>query len=239
MSITRQLDQRAFAETLAFFHDLGLLTEVETDEVMAIFEPRFPFADLVQAADSVHCHVKVDDVDRLPHEQIRARGTQPVNEADGYVKYPFPGGINLIFSSIPIAEDDRLSDLPPAPPAVMDHKGIDLRQDTANVRARFDAIPIVASEQGWRHVDQGGEGAVVFCCHTQVDQKHWVFPDPDAARQSRPIEFAIGDLVVNEATMGCDLRPIDPAHPRAAELAAAASSSCASPLTECTAEGCS
>ncbi|QIS19924.1 hypothetical protein [Nocardia terpenica] len=46
-------------------------------------------------------HVKVDDVAALPHERIRVKGAAPENEAPGYVKYPFPGGINMIFSSIP------------------------------------------------------------------------------------------------------------------------------------------
>jgi alkylhydroperoxidase/carboxymuconolactone decarboxylase family protein len=50
-----------------------------------------------------------------------------------------------------------------------------------------------------------------------------VYPNVDAARQRRPIEFAFGELVVHDSKMGCDLRPIDPAHPRAAEAAAALS----------------
>lgn len=43
---------------------------------------------------------------------------------------------------------------------------------------------------------------------------------------SLPIEIAYGDLVIHDAKMGCDLRPIDPAHPRAG-VAAAALSACA------------
>lgn len=220
------LDEQAFAERLAFFRDLGLLTTPETEEVMAMFDPDFPFADALAAAESVHCHIKVDDVDRLPHSEIVAAGTHAESTTQGYVKYPFPGGINMIFSSIPISEDDMLSDVPPAPPAVLDHKGIDLRQEAPAVRAVFDAVPIVARALGWRHKAQGGGGTPVYCCHTEVEEKHWVYPDLDRAGQTRPIEFAFGELVIHDSKMGCDLRPIDPAHPRAAE-ASAALSACA------------
>ena len=223
---TEQLDERAFAETLEFFRGLGLLTEAEVREVLALFEPTFPYADVLRSAASVHCHIKVDDTERLPHDRIRAAGSRPESETKGYVKYPFPGGINMIFSSIPISEDDMLTDVPPAPPAVLDHKGIDLRQDTPATRALFDSVPVVASQRGWRHVGQGG-GTPVYCCHTEVEEKHWVFPNLDDADQRLPIEFAIGELVIHDSKMGCDLRPIDPAHPRAAE-AAAALSVCAS-----------
>lgn len=223
-----QLDPGAFAERLAFFRNLGLLTEPETDEVMALFDSGFPFADALAAAESVHCHIKVDDVDRLPHAKIIASGTHPESETPGFVKYPFAGGINVIFSSIPISEDDMLTDVPPAPPAVLDHKGIDLRHDSAAVRAIFDSVPVVASERGWRHKGQGGGGTPVYCCHTEVEEKHWIYPDLDGAGQRRPIEFAFGELVIHDTKVGCDLRPIDPAHPRAAEASAALSACAAS-----------
>ena len=48
----------------------------------------------------------------------------------------------MIFPSIPISEDDMLSDVPPGPPAVLDHKGIDLRLESPAVRAIFDAVPV-------------------------------------------------------------------------------------------------
>ncbi|MEA2702675.1 MAG: hypothetical protein QOD63_620 [Actinomycetota bacterium] len=225
---TAQLDERAFADTLDFFRGLGLLTQAETDEVMALFEPSFPFADALGSAESVHCHIKVDDVDRLPHAEIVAAGSHPESTTKGYVKYPFAGGINMIFSSIPISEDDMLADVPPGPPAVLDHKGVDLRRDVPAVRAIFDSVPVVASAQGWRHKAQGGGGTPVYCCHTEVEEKHWIYPDLDDARQSRPIEFAFGELVIHDSKMGCDLRPIDPAHPRAAEASAALTACAAS-----------
>jgi len=132
----------------------------------------------------------------------------------------------MIFSSIPIAEDDML-DGPDGPMPVIDHKGIDLRDECASVRGTFEAVPDVAVARGWRHVGQGGQGQPVCCCHTEVTEKHWVYPKPDDARQRRPIEIAYGELRIHDPKMGCDLRPVDPAHPRAAE-ARAALSTCAS-----------
>lgn len=44
---------------------------------------------------------------------------------------------------------------------------------------------------------------------------HWVYPD-DTAGFTRPIEIACGPLEIHAGKMGCDLRPIDPAHPKAA-----------------------
>ena len=213
------LDPTAFADTLAFFGTLGLIRADEADEVLALFDADFPFADAVRAADSVHLHVKVADVDALPHAAILARGTNPTSCTDGYVKYPFPGGINMIFSSIPISEDDML-DEPVATPS-LDHKGIDLRDEQREVRAIFDAVPDRATAARWRHVQQGGGGQPVYCCHTEVDGKHWVYPVSGNAGQTRPIEFAYGPLKLHDAKMGCDLRPIDPDDPRANEARAA------------------
>lgn len=76
------------------------------DEVLSLFDPEFPYAGAVAAAESIHVHVKVADVDELPHDEIRAQGVTATSCTDGYVKYPFPGGINMIFSSIDISEDD-------------------------------------------------------------------------------------------------------------------------------------
>ncbi|GAA1953792.1 arsenosugar biosynthesis-associated peroxidase-like protein [Amycolatopsis minnesotensis] len=226
-----RLDRDRFDEALAFFTGLDLLTVVEAAEVRAMFEPGFPYALAMAAADSVHVHVKVPDVDALPHERIRAEGVEPVAETDGYVKYPFPGGINMIFSSIPISEDDMLPGAEAPSRAVLDHKGVDLRGETGDVREIFDGVPGAAAENGWRHVPQGGDGDPVYCCHTEVSGKHWVFPGGNTAGQRRPIEFAYGGLVLHDAKMGCDLRPIDPADPRAEE-ARAALSACAAGHTE-------
>ena len=198
MTIASQLDRDAFVSTLDRFRGLGLLSPAETEEVLALFDPDFPYADAVAAAESIHVHVKVDDVDSLPHDEIRAHGVTATSCTDGYVKYPYPGGINMIFSSIDISEDDML-DEPVATP-MLDHKGIDLRDERSEVRTVFDAVADRAGQVGWRHVPQGGDGQPVYCCHTEVSGKHWVYPVTGEAGQTRPI---------------------DPAHPRAAEAQAA------------------
>jgi len=105
---TSRLDPTAFATTLEFFTSLDLVTEAEVSEVLAMFAPDFPYAQAIALADSVHAHVKVPDVDALPHDRIRACGVTATSETDGYIKYRFPGGINMIFSPIPISEDDML-----------------------------------------------------------------------------------------------------------------------------------
>jgi hypothetical protein len=74
MTIASQLDRDAFVSTLDRFRDLGLLSAAETDEVLALFDADFPYADAVAAAESIHVHVKVNDVDALPHDEIRAHG---------------------------------------------------------------------------------------------------------------------------------------------------------------------
>lgn len=226
------LDQAVFARTLEYFQGLGLISAIESAEVLSLFTPDFVFADALRAAESVHVHIKVEDTRALPHEAIRAQGVASESEADGYVKYPFPGGINMIFSSINISEDDLLVGGPLPELPVMDHKGIDLRSEAAPVKAVFDATPDAARDHGWRHVPQGGEGTPVYCCHTEVKGKHWLYPPVGDATHTRPIEIAFGELEIHDTKMGCDLRPIDPAHPRAAEARAALSACAATHAAE-------
>lgn len=210
------LDPAHAAHVLEQAQTLALISPAESEQVLSLFAPDFPFASAITEAASVHVHIKVDDTRDLPHQEIRARGATPHSETDGYIKYAFPGGLNLIFSSINISEDDLLIGEPRPAFPVMDHTGIDLRAETAPVQAAFDAVPGQAGVHGWRHVPQGGAGTPVYCCHTEVKGKHWVYP-PAGAAQARPIEIAFGELELHDAKMGCDLRPIDPAHPRAAE----------------------
>lgn len=134
----------------------------------------------------------------------------------------------MIFSSIPIAEEDLLGGEPPLASAVLDHKGIDLRSADEVTRSAFDEITGIAAGLDWRHVSQGGGGIPVYCCHTEVSEKHWVYPVAGDAGQSRPIEIAYGELKIQEAAAGCDLRPIDPAHPRAGEVGCSATPCCES-----------
>jgi hypothetical protein len=139
------------------------------------------------------------------------------------MKLRFPGGLNLIASSIPVAEEDTLGpehDGRGRP--LVDHFGVDLRRELGVVRAVFDDTPEIARRAGWFVKSQGGAGRPVFCCHAQVSQKYWVYPPLESARWTRPVELAFGPLVIGAEMNGCDLRPIDPRHPAAAELAACA-----------------
>ena len=214
------LQKNLFSDVLARFKELKLISEREIDEVLSIFDPDFPFAPTVSAADCVHVHIKVDDTARLPHQEILAMGTKSENEKEGYIKYPFTGGINMIFSSINVSQDELIVDAPKQPRPFVDHLGIDLRQETPAVHAIFSGVPERGTGLGWRHVPQGGQGKPVYCCHVEVAEKHWLYPPQKSSRWTRPIEFAYGALKVNASSMGCDLRPIDPAHPLAAKVPA-------------------
>jgi diadenosine tetraphosphatase ApaH/serine/threonine PP2A family protein phosphatase len=211
----------AWKETLHQFQELGLVSDAETEEALSLLDPAFPFFAAMRMADSVHLHVKVDNTDDLPVSKILALGAEAENERPGYVKFRFSGGINLIFSSIPIAEEDQLSDPRPPKPFV-DHFGIDLRRETGIVRALFEDTLSMARRAGWPVKSQGGAGRPVFCCHSTVAEKYWVYPPPKGFRWTHPLEFAYGPLSISLEMNGCDLRPIDPRHPAAAEVAACA-----------------
>ena len=201
------IDKTQALTTLAKFRDAGLLSEAEIKEVDTAFLSCFAFADAMQLADSLHVNVKVDDIGMVPPEIVA--DAQIENAKDGYIKYAFPSGMNVIFSSIDISQDDlieaRTHEKKPRP--FLDHLGIDLRQETEPVRNLFAALPYLASKAGWTSVPQGGNGKAVFCCHVQVNAKHWIFPHTS---RTIPLEFAYGPLVINEGMSGCDLRPANP-----------------------------
>lgn len=212
------LEQAQFQKTLSFFEGLGLVKRDEAAEVLAMFDPAFPFHNTMPLADTYHLHIKVDDTAALPREQILAGGGQVENEREGYIKFAFPGGINMIFSSIDVAQDDLLKIKVQKP--ALDHVGIDMRQETAPVQAAFEATTRQADALGWPHASQGGDDKGVFCCHVEVSRKHWVYPKAHPTFQ-HAIEFAYGPLKVHGGKMGCDLRPIDPTHPLAHDAASA------------------
>jgi len=206
------IQKGSVAQTLSVFRGLDLLTVAEAQSVLWLFSADFPFRQQLQSAESIHLHIKVGDTATLPHTMIRSQGGAPQSEQNGYIKYAFDTGINLIFSSIPVAEEDRLPDAPAVNKPFLDHAGVDMREETASVRALFDAIPCSATDLGWRHVAQGNHERAVFCCHTQVKEKHWIYPPADLRALTRPLEFAFGPLVTHGTSMGCDLRPLDPAY---------------------------
>ncbi len=201
------IDKTQALTTLAKFRDAGLLSEAEIKEVDTAFLSCFAFADAMQLADSLHVNVKVDDIGMVPPEIVA--DAQIENAKDGYIKYAFPSGMNVIFSSINISQDDLIEAMTneKKPRPFLDHLGIDLRQETETVQNLFAALPYLASKAGWASVPQGGNGKAVYCCHVQVNAKHWVFPNTS---RTIPLEFAYGPLVINEGSSGCDLRPANP-----------------------------
>jgi hypothetical protein len=209
------LDHAAVDRVLGDVQEVGLITAEERAEILSSLDPAFPYAQALTFTESVHAHIKVEDVDQLPHDALRALGYEPQNPAHGYIKYATGAGINLIFSSIPIADDDTIAGAVTLPKPFMDHLGVDMRDESAPTHEEFQAIPERAAELGWREVPQGGVDQPVHCCHTTVKAKHWVYPPADWSGWRRPIEFAFGELSIFDQQMGCALRPIDPAHPLA------------------------
>lgn len=208
----------AITATLTHLRRLGLISAAEIAEVLGFFSAEFPFRESTPHADSVHLHIKVDAVGTLPREKLIAFGGKPENEKDGYVKFVYGSGLNAIFSSIDVAQDDLIHDLPKHAKPFLDHWGIDLRGETPAVRSAYDQVPLTAKSLGWSLASQGRSGKPVACCHILVAEKHWVYPHARDKTFTRPIEFAYGPLTISSGTMGCDLRPIDPANPAAAKV---------------------
>jgi alkylhydroperoxidase/carboxymuconolactone decarboxylase family protein len=210
----------AVATTLTQLGGLGLMSKEENAEILACFADDFPFRATMGLGDSLHLHIKVDAIEALPRARLIALGGMPENEKTGYVKFAFASGLNAIFSSIDVAQDDLILDLPRRPKPCLDHWGIDLRRDIPTVRAAYDAVPVITAGLGWSLASQGGKGKPVACCHILVAEKHWAFPRGEGQRFTRPIEFAYGPLTLSDGGMGCDLRPIDPASPAAGRVPA-------------------
>ena len=217
------IQRDAAAATLRGVRALGLVSQREVDTVLGVFEPCFAFVDALRAADSIHVHVKVDDVAQAPHQELCAGGGIVENSKPGYIKYGFPGGINIILSSIDVSEDDLAeTSCARRPRPLVDHVGIDLRSEAPDVAACFDVVPKKAAKVAWPTVPQGGPGRPVYCCHIEVGRKHWVYPEGDEGGDGIPLEFALGELKVNAESSGCDLRPARPG-----TEASGASKSCA------------
>lgn len=192
--------------------ELGLINACEQKRCLDLFASTFPFADAMGRCESLHIHVKVDDTNDLPADHFIQFGCKLDYAKTGFVKYLFPGGVNLIFSSIVVAQDElaETCDNRRKRPFV-DHFGIDLRDESESTQAVFDDVPAIAEQLGWQEVPQGQDGGGVHCCHVEVSQKHWVFPCGDAPQPHIPMEFAWGQLKVNDVEGGCDIRPMSPA----------------------------
>jgi len=201
----------AVSSTMEWLHEAGLLSTAEQQIAACMFEPSFEFAAAMLLADSIHLHIRVDDTDALPVDEFLAHGAEFDHGQPGYVKYRFPDGVNAIFSSIPVAQDNLAeTDENRRPRPHLDHLGIDLRRENDFVKSGFDQLPARADALGWGHIPQGGKGRPVYCCHIEVAAKHWIYPTEDAVVRGIPLEFAYGPLKSNGAKAGCDLRPSAP-----------------------------
>jgi hypothetical protein len=196
------------AWTLDFLAGLHLISACEGQQVQMAFAEDVLAACLDQA-ETIHLHIKLDDTDRLACAALEAAGGVLDHGRSGFVKYRMPGRVNAIFSHIPVSSEDlRECDANRRARPFLDHIGIDVRAVDDASRAAFDALPEAACRKGWAHVAQGGAGRLVRCCHTVVDEKHWLFPP---GKGLRPIEVAFGPLRDGGGPSGCDLRPSDPA----------------------------
>ena len=197
--------------TLSTLVKLGLLSERETSVVTAFGSPDSRFHDTLKLAETLHLHIKVDNTDELPINEFFKAGAELDHQKHGFVKYRFPGAINAIFSHIKVSQEELIeTEANRRPRPFLDHMGIDLRQETADVRAAFDALPKVAAEEHLPLASQGGPDKPVFCCHVEVAEKHWLYPPDSDEHPGIPLEFAYGALKVNPDKSGCDLRPADP-----------------------------
>ncbi|WP_405150467.1 hypothetical protein OG589_17770 [Sphaerisporangium sp. NBC_01403] len=82
-----EFDRAAVDNVLAEAGALGLISEVERAEIQSVLTPEFPYADALRFTDSVHAHVKVEDVEALPHAQLKELGYRAENAEPGYIKY--------------------------------------------------------------------------------------------------------------------------------------------------------
>src|SRR5882757_6426806 len=211
-------DLQAMADDLRLFTDRRLLTDVEAAQVLKVVDEHFPFARAIGLADTIHVHVNVDSIDNLPGTMALTGPATKIEHNEVEYKIEFASGVNVIFATEPTAQDEVIDGARNSAKPYVDHLGIDLRDESNSTRKIFDDIPRVASEAGWRHVFQDGP---VNCCHVVMGPKHWVYP-PTPLIGGRPVEFAFGALAPSDTYVGCDYRPIDPAHPlagRPAEMA--------------------
>lgn len=191
-------------ELLDYFDAYDIIPEITRTQLSKLTDGDFLFREQLDLAESIHLHIKVPATDKLPHQDLIDHGGVAQNAKDGYIKYAFPSGVHLIFSSIPVSQEERaglsLYNYPH-----LDHIGIDIRKDDSDSYDIFNQIPDLADRNYLPYKRQGGDGTNVYCCHVSVNEKYWVYP------KGRPhFEFAFGPLVVSDTVFGCDLRPADP-----------------------------
>jgi hypothetical protein len=190
---------------LDHFDEFDIIPETTKSHLEKLTADNFIFKEQLDLAESIHLHIKVPDTANLPHNDLMHYGGKPQNEKQGYIKYAFDSGVHLIFSSIPVSQEEKagltLYNYPH-----LDHIGIDIRKDDTDSYEVFNRIPSLSDKHYLAWKRQGGQGQNVLCCHVSVNEKYWVYP------KGRPhFEFAFGPLTVSDSVFGCDLRPADPA----------------------------
>ena len=190
---------------LDHFDEYDIIPETAGTHLEKLTADNFLFREQLELAESIHLHIKVPDTAKLPHKELIDRGGRSQNEKEGYVKYAFDSGVHLIFSSIPVSQEEKAGLILYNYPH-LDHIGIDIRKDDVDSYEVFNRIPSLSDKNYLPYKRQGGDGQNVFCCHVAVNEKYWVYP------KGRPhFEFAFGPLTVSDSVFGCDLRPADPA----------------------------
>jgi hypothetical protein len=210
----------AIDRDLRLFTSRGLLTDAEAAQVREVVRDDFPFAEAMNSAESLHVHVSADEQAGLPSSEEIAAACREATGDDRERKFVFTSGLNVIFALDATAQDEFVEGAPPRAKPYVDHLGVDLRDEADETKLIFDSIPTAAGRAGWRHVAQEGP---VRCCHVEMGPKHWVYPPEGVAGTRRPIEFAFGELKMSDEYLGCDYRPIDPAHPLASMVTMAGS----------------
>lgn len=220
-----QIQQTTLQTLVNILAENNLLDEQEQQRATIIADNSFEFASQVALAESIHLHVHVADIEQIPTGALLANGGQVTNKATGYIKYNFDGGVNLIFSHIPVAQKEKIVRNNDA--AYLDHIGIDIRSDDKISYITFQQIPMIAAGNDYLFTRQGDGKEAVKCCHMQVKEKYWVYPSANLN-----YEFAFGPLVVHSSTsFGVDLRPANLFAGKPEE----AGSCCSTPVQETTA----
>src|SRR5258708_6713570 len=65
-----QIDHAAIDSVLGQVEQIGLISATERGEILTFLDPDFPYAATLGFTDSVHAHVKVEDVQELPHDRL-------------------------------------------------------------------------------------------------------------------------------------------------------------------------
>jgi hypothetical protein len=188
---------------LQMLHGEQLLADNEMQLASGVTKNNFPFAPQLFIADSIHYHIHVPDIALLPHQLLLNKGGTIVNRQEGYIKYSFPGAVNLIFSHIEVAQKEQIKNN--SDHSYLDHIGIDIRSKDKEAYIIFQQIPFLAAQNDYYFKRQGDGVDVVKCCHMQVKEKYWVY-----AGKNINYEFAFGPLVIHEDGFRVDIRPVNP-----------------------------